>query len=83
MAKSLSVSGDDTSASSEYFVKKSEKGTSLDIQFQKRKTNTLDNNNVVFYIRNNYGEAMAFYTVPIGGVPKFKGNTKVTVQRRR
>ncbi|MCT4582486.1 MAG: hypothetical protein N4A35_13810 [Flavobacteriales bacterium] len=83
MAKSLAVSADDKSASSEYFVKKSEKGTSLDIQFQKRKTNTLDNNNVVFYIRNNYGEAMPFYTVPIGGVPKFKGNTKVTVQRRR
>lgn len=83
MAKDLSVSGDDKYASSEYFVKKSEKGTSLDIQFQKRKTNSLDNNNVVFYIRNNYGEAMPFYTVPIGGVPKFKGNTKVTIQRRR
>lgn len=83
MAKPLSVSADNKYASSLYYVKKSEKGTSLDIQFQKRKSNTLDNNNVVFYIRNNYGEAMPFYTVPIGGIPKYKGNTKVTVKRRR
>lgn len=83
MAKALAVSADNKYASSEYFVKKAERGTSLDIQFQKRKANSLDNNNVVFYIRNNYGEAVPFYTVPIGGIPKFKGNTKVTVQRRR
>jgi len=83
MAKPLAVSGDDKSVTSEYFIKKAEKGTSLDIQFQKRKENSLDNNNVVFYIRNNYGESMPFYTVPIGGVPKFKGNPKVVPKGRR
>jgi hypothetical protein len=82
LAKSLSVSGDDKTVSSLYMIKKSEKGTSLDIQFQKRKENSLDNNNVVFSIRNNYGESMAFYTVPIGGVPKFKGTTNAVKGRR-
>lgn len=83
MAKSLAVSPDNKSVTSGYVIKKSEKGTSLDIQFQKRKQNPLDNNNVVFYIRNNYGEAMPFYTVPIGGVPKFSGITKVDAKTRR
>jgi len=82
LAKSLAVSGDNKESSSEYFIKKSEKGTSLDIQFQKRKQNSLDNNNVVFQIRNNYGESMAFYTVPIGGIPKYQGNVKTTKGRR-
>ncbi len=82
LAKSLSVSGDNKKVTSEYFIKKAEKGTSLDIQFQKRKENSLDNNNVVFYIRNNYGESMPFYTVPIGGVPKFKGTTNAVKGRR-
>lgn len=82
LANSLAVSGDDKRVTSEYFIKDAEKGTSLDIQFQKRKDNSLDNNNVVFYIRNNYGESMPFYTVPIGGVPKFKGTVNVAKGRR-
>lgn len=82
LAKSLAVSGDDKSVSSEYFIQKSEKGTSLDIQFQKRKENSLDNNNVVFYIRNNYGESLAFFAVPIGGIPKYRGNVNVSKGRR-
>ncbi len=83
MAKKLTVSADNKTVTSEYFIKPSEKGTSLDIQFQKRKENSLDNNNVVFIIKNNYGEFMPFYTVPIGGVPKFKGNLKVKPKGRR
>ncbi len=83
LAEDMAVSADNKSVSSEYFIKKEEKGTSLDIQFQKRKTNPLDNNNAVFYIRNNYGESMPFYTVPIGGVPKFRGAPKVVHKGRR
>lgn len=83
MAKSLSVSADNQKITSEYIIKKSERGTSLDIQFQKRKTNSLDNNNVVFYIRNNYGKAVPLYAVPIGGVPKYQGRTKVAANKRR
>ncbi len=80
VAKSLSVSGDDTKAESTYLVKKSEKGTSLDIQFQKNKAKPLNNNNVVFYITNQYGEALPFFTVPIGGIPKYKGKMSIKPQ---
>ena len=47
-----------------------EVNTSLDIQVIKK--NIVHNNNVVIYITNQYGEAMPFYTIPIGGTPKFK-----------
>jgi hypothetical protein len=47
-----------------------EYNTSLDIQFVKQ--NPVKNNNIVVFITNQYGELMPFYTVPIGGVPKYK-----------
>ncbi len=78
LAKSMDVSGDDKHAESVYFVKKSEKGTSLDIQFQISKSRQLSNNNVVFYITNQYGETLPFFTVPSGGIPKSKGDIKFT-----
>ena len=59
-------------------VKTSEKGSSLDIQFQKRTERSINNNNVVFNVTNQYGEAMPFFTVPIGGIPKYKGKVLVT-----
>jgi hypothetical protein len=47
-----------------------EHNTSLDIQFVKQ--HAVRNNNIVVYITNQYGELMPFYTVPIGGVPKYR-----------
>jgi len=78
IGRSLNVSGDDSKRESTYMVKTSEKGSSLDIQFQKQKEKSIKNNNVVFNITNQYGEAMPFFTVPIGGVPKYKGKVVVT-----
>jgi hypothetical protein len=49
---------------------KEEFNTSLDVQFIKQ--NNVKNNNIVVYITNQYGEMLPFYTVPIGGVPKYK-----------
>lgn len=81
-AKSLKVSGDNVKAESIYYVKESEKGTSLDIQFQIDESLQLSNNNVVFYITNQYGETLPFFTVPIGGVPKYKGNVVIIPARK-
>ena len=80
-AKDLAVSGDGKKAESVYYVKKSEKGTSLDIQFQADEASNVSNNNVVFYITNQYGETLPFFTVPIGGVPKYKGNVVIVPSR--
>ncbi|MGK0384920.1 MAG: hypothetical protein ACJAVL_001670 [Bacteroidia bacterium] len=49
-----------------------ERNSSLDIQFIKTKEKAKKNNNVCFSFKNQYGEFMRFYTIPIGGVQKFK-----------
>jgi hypothetical protein len=49
-----------------------EKKTSLDFQFIKRQNPPVKNNNVVVNVRNQYKELIPFFTVPIGGVPKYK-----------
>jgi hypothetical protein len=60
---------------SRHRVSKEEINTSLDIQFIKQKM--VKNNNIVVFISNQYGEAMPFYTSPIGGVPKYSAKIGV------
>jgi hypothetical protein len=62
--------GDGTWADTVHATLKEEYNTSLDVQFVKQ--NNVKNNNIVIYITNQYGEMLPFYTVPIGGVPKYK-----------
>jgi len=57
-------------------IEPEEIGTSLDIQFINKKE--VKNNNVAVYITNQFGELMPFYSLPIGGVPKF--NYKIGVK---
>ncbi len=66
------VSGEDLWAEDEFKIFEEEKNTSLDIQFIKRKNPPVRNNNVVVNVRNQYGELLPFYVIPIGGVPKPK-----------
>ena len=68
----MNISGDDVWSESSYVIKINEKGTSLDIQITKA-NKPKKNNNVVFYVTNQYGEALPFFAVPIGGIPKYKG----------
>ncbi len=52
----------------------SERNSSLDIQFIRTKLKVTENNNICFSFKNQYGEFMRFYTIPIGGVQKYKYN---------
>ena len=54
---------------SRHRVTKPEINTSLDVQFIKKKD--VKNNNIVVFITNKFNETMAFYTSPIGGIPKY------------
>jgi hypothetical protein len=65
------VSNEDNWVETEFKIIPEEKNTSLDIQMIKKKP-AIKNNNVVIYVRNQYGELLPFYTTPIGGVPKYK-----------
>lgn len=63
-------SGDGEWAISEHPVTEKEKNTCLDVQFIKN--GNVGNNNMVFYITNQYGKMMPFHSVPIGAIPKRK-----------
>ena len=74
----IKPSGDGKWDASRHVITDEEVNTSLDIQFIKRQP--VHNNNIVVYLTNQYGQALAFYTVPIGGVPKYK--SKLTATRK-
>ncbi len=79
--KQLSASGDDNWTQSIYRVAQEEKGRSMDIQFTKNDKNLVNNNNVVFYLTNQYGELLPFYTIPLGGLHTPKGKMKITAKK--
>ena len=70
--KIVKVSGNDVWTTEEFPILAEEKNSSLDIQMIKNKVHPVKNNNVVIYVTNQYGELLPFYTIPIGGVPKYK-----------
>jgi len=73
------VSAEDNWIDDEFGIHGEEKNTSLDIQFIKRKTPPVKNNNVVVNVRNQYGELLPFYVIPIGGVPKY--NSEIAARK--
>lgn len=75
-AYKLKMSGDNETAEDKYTVSPKEKGTSLDIQLIKG-NKKITNNNVVFFITNQYGEALPFFAAPIGGTPKYSGKLSI------
>ena len=79
----LKISGDDDWAQSQHIVREEEKNTSYDIQMIKNRNAKIRNNNVVVFLENQYGELIEFYSVPIGGVPKYKITKKmVPIQKK-
>jgi hypothetical protein len=68
------VSDQDNWVDDEFAIAPEERNTSLDIQFIKRKNPPVKNNNVVVNVRNQYGDLLPFYVIPIGGVPKYKSS---------
>lgn len=58
--------------SSTHKILPTERNSSLDIQFVRTKEKAKNNNNVCFSFKNQYGQYMRFYTIPIGGVQRFK-----------
>lgn len=57
-------------ATSNHAILKEEKKTSLDVQIIKFREKI--NNNIVLSITNQYGKSLPFFSIPIGGVPKYK-----------
>ncbi len=76
------VSNDNIWVEDEFKIFDEEKTKSLDIQFIKKKTPPVKNNNVVVNVRNQYNELLPFYVIPIGGVPKYDYNIGVKRQQQ-
>jgi hypothetical protein len=76
------ISADDLWVEDEFKIFEEEKNTSLDIQFIKKKSPPVRNNNVVVNVRNQYNELLPFYVIPIGGVPKYDYNIAVKRKER-
>ncbi|MCK4750833.1 MAG: hypothetical protein KAT15_27435, partial [Bacteroidales bacterium] len=73
--QALTVSGEDHWTENELTVQEEEIGTSYDFRFVKSK-DLVRNNNVVVNVRNQRNETLPFYTIPIGGVPKYRGEVE-------
>ncbi|MDG5799587.1 hypothetical protein QA597_04340 [Marinilabiliaceae bacterium ANBcel2] len=68
----MAVSGDDEWVSSTHTISDRDRNSSMDIQMIKCPDMAMRNNNVVIYLENQYGELMPFYSVPIGGIPRYE-----------
>ena len=71
------VSSDDTWVSSYIPIEPAEANSSLDFQFHKRQGELVRNNNVVIMLQNQRGDALRFYSSPIGGVPVYNPRTNI------
>lgn len=69
---------EDDWASSKIPIEPQEIGASLDFQFHKRQGELVKNNNVVVTLENQRGDALKFYSSPIGGVPVYQPRTNIT-----
>lgn len=73
------ISNEDNWEESRIPIQPEEIGASLDLQFHKKKqVPWVKNNNVVITTQNQYGEAMPFYSSPIGGVPVYTPKVGIT-----
>jgi hypothetical protein len=72
------ISNEDDWASSKIPIEPAEVNSSLDFQFHKRQGDLVKNNNVVVTLENQRGDALPFYSSPIGGVPVYQPKTSIT-----
>jgi hypothetical protein len=68
----LPVSNEDDEKISIIPVEQAEIGKSLDFQFHKKQEFLVRNNNVVVSLENQRGDALQFFSSPIGGVPVYQ-----------
>jgi len=72
------ISNENNWESSNIPIEPEEVNSSLDFQFHKRQGELVKNNNVVVTLKNQRGDALKFYSSPIGGVPVYNPKIKVS-----
>ncbi|MFZ0282394.1 MAG: hypothetical protein WAL29_12130 [Bacteroidales bacterium] len=71
------ISNENDYAESRIPVEEQEIGKSLDFQFHKKQVSLVRNNNVVVTLENQRGDALQFFSSPIGGVPVYQPVTRI------
>ncbi|MEQ8904513.1 hypothetical protein [Ekhidna sp.] len=74
------VSANNSWGISKHLIEDEEKNTSMDLQIVKRRTSR---NDMVCFVTNQYDEAVAFFSSPIGGPPKYKYKVDVKYKTRK
>lgn len=74
---SLPISNENDEKISVIPVEQAEIGKSLDFQFHKKKEYLVRNNNVVVSLETQRGDALPFFSSPIGGVPVYQPAIKI------
>lgn len=69
---SVPISNEDDEKVSSILIEPPEVNSSFDFQFHKRQGELVKNNNVVIKLENQRGDAVKFYSSPIGGVPFYQ-----------
>jgi hypothetical protein len=77
---SVPISNEDDWAESKIPIEPQEVGKSLDFQFHKKQDFLVKNNNVVVLLQNQRGDALQFFSSPIGGVPVYQ--PVVTIRKK-
>jgi hypothetical protein len=65
------VSGQDNWVKRKFPIVEEEKNTSIEIQFVKNQSLKITNNNVEIVVKNQYGQSLPFFVLPIGGAPVY------------
>jgi len=71
------ISNENDWAMSRIPIEPPEIGKSLDFQFHKKQEALVRNNNVVVSLENQRGDALQFFSSPIGGVPRYQPKTTI------
>ena len=66
------ISNEDDWIRSNIPIEPAEENSSLDFQFHKKQGELVKNNNVVVTLENQRGDALKFFSSPIGGVPVYQ-----------
>jgi len=75
------ISAEDNWIEDKMSIERAEWGASLDFQFHKKQgapSDLVKNNNVVVTLENQRGDALKFFSSPIGGVPVYQAKIRVT-----
>jgi len=77
------ISNEDNEVKSNIPIEPPEVGSSLDFQFHKRQGDLVKNNNVVIKLENQRGDALKFFSSPIGGVPIYQPKMKIEQVKKK